>query len=190
MKTPDDVLNRAIRVGDWTLAEQALQSGANVNAADGQPLLLAAVICLSHPDDGARWIQWLVDKGADVRASDSCALRFLSSRECPEPVTQLIQLGADPNACCGDALQGAAGSGSVTVVDALLLGGADPCAHGSLALGIAYARGREDVVRRLLEAGADPFGDDVHLDNFDEHPGCGDLIRAARAAAAGSIPNA
>lgn len=188
MKTPDDVLNRAIRVGDWTLAEQALQSGANVNAADGQPLLLAAVICLSHPDD-ARWIQWLVDNGADVRAGDSCALRFLSSRECPEPVTQLIQLGADPNACCGDALQGAAGSGSVAVVDALLQGGADPCAYGSLALGIAYARGREDVVRRLLEAGADPNGDEVRLDNAYEHQGCGDLIRAARAAV-GPIPNA
>lgn len=182
IKSPQDTLIRAIRLGDWAMAEAAVRDGASSKAS----LKAAVVMAANQESDGMKWLQWVIAHGADVKDPDVLAFAAgFDASPNAEAVSALLSAGADPNANEGASLQAAVLSQRAAVVQVLLRHGADPTAYGSLALGIAYAKGNEAIVQDLLAAGADPFGSEVFVtgDAF-EHRGCGDLIRAARVGAA------
>lgn len=160
----NDSLVDAIRAGDIDAVDR-LASAEAVNAAGAggtTPLMLAAL--LGRHDIAAR----LIDKGADVNASDERGFTPLfhacydpdEDRGHPEVVELLVAAGADREAKIGFGvrpLMYAAGNGEAGVVTALLRGGADPLARnevGRTALMMVKDRDYVDVINILHEAEA------------------------------------
>ncbi len=151
-----------------------VEKGANVNAQSKQgrtPLIVAA----AH-DGNSQTVKFLLDKGADVSASDSAkntALSDAADANDTESVRLLVAKGADINAKNGfgdTALMNAAANGNVEVMKLLLAKGADvslvdsnegvrvkngPIALGGFtALHYAAPTGGAAAVKLLLDAGA------------------------------------
>ena len=171
----DAALIDAAKTGNFEAAEDAFESGANINAVERDtgttPLIAAA-------DEGHLEIaEALLAAGADVNASDrrdytalhyaanggaiidGCFIKLFSY---PDMVALLIEAGAELDAVdtfgCTP-LRRAVGSGHLDSVQLLLAAGADPNAGQdwqSLPLREAAFPMNLEIAHLLLEAGADP----------------------------------
>jgi uncharacterized protein len=154
----------AATVGDEMRLREMLEDDAalaNVYSADGwTPLHLAAHF--GH----ANAVRWLLDAGADVRASsrnDLANQPLHAAAAGPAPVellTMLLDAGADVNARQRGGftpIQATAQNGNLAATQLLLAHGADSQAHtndGQTALSFALEGGHEAVARLLREHGA------------------------------------
>jgi uncharacterized protein len=153
----------AARAGDLAAVKAMLQSGGDVNAAQGDGM--TALHWAASRGDAAM-AQMLLSAGANVRATTRLggitALHLASQGGHASVVAALIAGGAEPNLATttgATALMLAARAGNTDTVTRLVETGADVNAKekgfGQTALMIAAGLDRADVVKLLLSKGAD-----------------------------------
>jgi len=105
--------------------------------------------CANHGK--TEWVEYLLNRGADVHAENDWALRSASYNGHVEVVKLLLNAGADVHARADYALRWASGNGHVEVVKLLLNAGADVHASDDLALRWASGNGRTEIVKLLKD---------------------------------------
>ncbi len=161
----DDSLLDAVRQGDLDTIRSLVQSGADVNAAEGDGMTALHWAAEGNHAQGA---QILIYAGARLdartRIGDFTPLLVASRVGNAEVLEVLLEAGADPHVrtSTGDmtALHFAAQAGNARAVTLLLEHGAEVDAReggsGHTPLMVAAASDRTEAVRTLLAAGADP----------------------------------
>jgi ankyrin repeat protein len=162
--TSGSLVADAVQAGDTARLRDLLQSGTDVNAAQGDGMTALHWAALRNDVGSA---EMLLYAGANVKASTRIGshtpLALASRNGHGEMVKILLEAGADANQPTGSGatpLMLAAASGSVQALKALLERGAAVDARESLrgetALMFAAAYGRTEAVRLLLQNGANP----------------------------------
>jgi ankyrin repeat protein len=162
--TSGSLVADAVQAGDTARVRDLLQSGTDVNAAQGDGMTALHWAALRNDVPSA---EMLLYAGANVKASTRLGghtpLALASRNGQGEMVKILLEAGADANQATGSGatpLMLAAASGSVDAVKALLERGAAVDARESLRgetpLMFAAAYGRTEVVRLLVQNGANP----------------------------------
>ena len=154
-------LHRAVYRDDAALAEQLLEAGAEVDAANRYGVTPLSLACLNG---NGRTVRALLAAGADAdgtTAGGETALMTAARTGRVDPVRALLDAGAEVDARerrGQTALMWAAAAGNAAVVDLLLGAGADfrtPLPSGFTPFLFAVREGRTDTVRRLIDAGVD-----------------------------------
>jgi uncharacterized protein len=162
---PDDSLLDAVRQGDLDTIRALVQSGADVNAAEGDGMTALHWAAEGNHAQGA---QILIYAGARLdartRIGDFTPLLVAARVGNAEVLEVLLEAGADPHVRTSTggmtALHFAAQAGNARAVTLLLEHGAEVDAReggsGHTPLMVAAASDRTEAVRTLLAAGADP----------------------------------
>jgi ankyrin repeat protein len=155
-------LIEAVRSGSVERVRAVLQSGADVNAAQGDGA--RALHWAAHKDDAAI-ADVLIRAGARIDVANDLGatpLWLASLNGSASMVARLLDAGAGPNLALASgetALMAAARSGNVKAVELLIAGGADVNARersrDQTALMWAVEQRHADVARTILAAGAD-----------------------------------
>jgi ankyrin repeat protein len=166
----------AARRGDFESLRKLLQSGADVNTAEGDG---RTALHFAAERGDAELTEALIYAGANVDAGTRIGrytpLHVASRGGHLEVVEALLRAHADPLAATTNSgvtpLHLAAGSGNPDVVRALVGAGADvntkEAAWGQSPLIFAAARGHVAAIRALLEAGADPSLASIAMDTAE-----------------------
>ena len=162
---PDSAVADAAQRGDVETVRSLLQSGADVNASQGDGM---TALHWAAQGGNAALAEMLVYAGGNVNAGTRIGTYtplHIASRLGSIGVAEiLIDAGADVSAAASNSgarpIHLAAGAGSDAIIKALLEHGADIEARetswGQTPLTFAAAGNRTDAIRVLLDAGADP----------------------------------
>lgn len=162
--TSDPPIADAVMQGDAEQVRQLIESGEDVNAAQGDGM--TALHWAAERNDLAS-AELLLNAGADLTAQTRIGaftpLLVGARSGSGDVVAALLEAGADPNTKTNtaetSALHFAAASGNVRAIEALLEHGADieamEAASGHTPLMFAAAYNRVDAVDLLVEHGAD-----------------------------------
>jgi ankyrin repeat protein len=167
-KSGNTALMTAARLGQEHIVQALVESGADVNftvpsSGDAASALQAALDTPDVKEEQMRVIQYLLQKGADVKGRNKAGrfpLLFAVDHGQTETVKMLIEHGADVNEADvkgGFALLTAACNGYPVLVTLLAEHGANmkmALPDGQTPLICAVKAGRADTVKALLEKGA------------------------------------
>lgn len=178
--TLDKALIKAAGCGKHSTVEMLLRDfGANPDAADEECGTALTEVAYNGDLD---LVKLLLDRKADVNASDGWALQTAAAEGHKEIVEELLEWNADVNACtanenfsAGTALQAACEAGKVDIVELLLEHKADPNlgpGPDTCPLIAATERGEDKIVELLIKAHA-------NVNVFGGDDGSTPLIKAA-----------